>query len=49
MNTNEIRSLSVEELETVSGASPYLSGYSDCTWPQEGRYVGDCPTPAGQA
>jgi hypothetical protein len=49
MNTNEIRSLSAEELETVSGASPYLSGYSYCTWPQEGLYVGDCPTPAGQA
>jgi hypothetical protein len=49
MTTNEIRTLSFDEIDAVAGGSPYLSGYSYCTWPTEGLYVGDCPMPATQA
>ena len=49
MHMNEVRNLSAEEIEAVSGGSPSLSGYSYCTWPTEGLYAGDCPQPATQA
>lgn len=44
MNT-EVRELTDAELNEVSGAGANLGGYTYCTYPQEGLYVGPCQEP----
>jgi len=45
MSTAEKRELTNAELDEISGGDPALGGYTYCTYPREGLYVGPCPTP----
>ena len=50
MSTNELRNLSVDEIETVSGGVN-VPGYVHCSWPTDGLWGPNkiCDVPADQA
>ena len=49
MSTNELRNLSVDEIDTVSGAVN-IPGHVHCSWPQDGLWGPNkvCDIPADQ-